>query len=361
MDTTSSTKSTPKSFCRCGKGFVHDGAALAKHVAKCNAKHQEVVEHQDVQQLGVQHQVNVKAKKQRRLGKGAPPLLKAEMQEAMKKSDSAMGAAKLLGLHYTTYKTYARKFGILEDLKKTAGVNGVAFGHHNFKNDATDASSASSMGNVLRNGGAVVAGAGNSSSSNGSNGSNSSYNSTSSSSASSASSMGIVLGNVGAVVGGVGSSNSSSSPSLSNRSNVNHREFTVAKKIIRGSQDGNHAKCEQQDEAIKKKKTPLGENVTSSSSSSSSSANEGKSVVQVASIGEQKEDNNGNKEATLDQEEKEKERMLYEEYQQQKQSMNEEYQQKKQVFAKKRKREEAKANLDDEIARLTKKYRDEYE
>ena len=64
------------------------------------------------------------AGKQRRMkrGLGAKPLLESEIKDAQKKARSAMEAARLLGVSYNTYKKYARKYGIFEDLKNPDGT-----------------------------------------------------------------------------------------------------------------------------------------------------------------------------------------------------------------------------------------------
>jgi len=70
-----------------------------------------------------------KAPKNRRTkrGLGASPLLQAEIEEAQKKARSAMEAARLLGVTYNTYKKYAKKYGIFENLKNPDG-NGISKG-----------------------------------------------------------------------------------------------------------------------------------------------------------------------------------------------------------------------------------------
>ena len=71
------------------------------------------------------------AGKQRRMkrGLGAQPLLKSEIQEAQTKARSAMEAARLLGVSYNTYKKYARKYEIFEDLKNPNG-DGIRKGYN---------------------------------------------------------------------------------------------------------------------------------------------------------------------------------------------------------------------------------------
>jgi hypothetical protein len=71
------------------------------------------------------------AGKQRRMkrGLGAKPLLESEIKEAQKKARSAMEAARVLGVSYNTYKKYARKYGIFEDLKNPDGI-GIKKGYN---------------------------------------------------------------------------------------------------------------------------------------------------------------------------------------------------------------------------------------
>ena len=71
------------------------------------------------------------AGKQRRMkrGLGAKPLLESEIKEAQKKARSAMEAARVLGVSYNTYKKYARKYGIFEDLKNPDGT-GIRKGYN---------------------------------------------------------------------------------------------------------------------------------------------------------------------------------------------------------------------------------------
>ena len=71
------------------------------------------------------------AGKQRRMkrGLGAKPLLESEIKDAQKKSRSAMEAARVLGVSYNTYKKYARKYGIFEDLKNPDGT-GIRKGYN---------------------------------------------------------------------------------------------------------------------------------------------------------------------------------------------------------------------------------------
>ena len=71
------------------------------------------------------------AGKQRRMkrGLGAKPLLESEIKDIQKKARSAMEAARLLGVSYNTYKKYARKYGIFEDLKNPDGT-GIRKGYN---------------------------------------------------------------------------------------------------------------------------------------------------------------------------------------------------------------------------------------
>jgi hypothetical protein len=71
------------------------------------------------------------AGKQRRMkrGLGAKPLLESEIKDAQTKARSAMEAARLLGVSYNTYKKYARKYDIFEDLKNPDGT-GIRKGYN---------------------------------------------------------------------------------------------------------------------------------------------------------------------------------------------------------------------------------------
>lgn len=71
------------------------------------------------------------AGKARRLkrGLGAQPLLESEIKRAQDKARSAMEAARILGVSFNTYKKYARKYGIFEDLKNPDG-NGIRKGYN---------------------------------------------------------------------------------------------------------------------------------------------------------------------------------------------------------------------------------------
>ena len=71
------------------------------------------------------------AGKQRRMkrGLGSKPLMQSEILEVQKKARSAMEAARLLGVSYNTYKKYARKYGIFEDLKNPDGT-GIRKGYN---------------------------------------------------------------------------------------------------------------------------------------------------------------------------------------------------------------------------------------
>lgn len=55
-------------------------------------------------------------------GLGARPLLESEIKEAQDRARSAAEAARILDVSYTTYKKYARMYGILDRLKNQAGV-----------------------------------------------------------------------------------------------------------------------------------------------------------------------------------------------------------------------------------------------
>lgn len=65
----------------------------------------------------------------RKRGLGAQPLLETEILEVQKKARSAMEAARLLGVSYNTYKKYARKYGIFENLKNPDG-KGIRKGYN---------------------------------------------------------------------------------------------------------------------------------------------------------------------------------------------------------------------------------------
>ena len=71
------------------------------------------------------------AGKQRRMkrGLGSKPLMQSEILEVQKKARSAMEAARLLGVSYNTYKKYARKYGVFEDLKNPDGT-GIRKGYN---------------------------------------------------------------------------------------------------------------------------------------------------------------------------------------------------------------------------------------
>jgi len=71
------------------------------------------------------------AGKNRRLkrGLGAKPLLESEIKKAQNKARSAMEAARILGVSFNTYKKYAKKYGIFEDLKNPDG-NGIRKGYN---------------------------------------------------------------------------------------------------------------------------------------------------------------------------------------------------------------------------------------
>lgn len=71
------------------------------------------------------------AGKNRRLkrGLGAQPLLESEIKKAQSKARSAMEAARILGVSFNTYKKYAKKYDIFEDLKNPDG-NGIRKGYN---------------------------------------------------------------------------------------------------------------------------------------------------------------------------------------------------------------------------------------
>lgn len=58
----------------------------------------------------------------RKRGLGAKPLLESEILEAQSRARSAMEAARLLGVAYSTYKKYAKLYGIFENLKNQRGI-----------------------------------------------------------------------------------------------------------------------------------------------------------------------------------------------------------------------------------------------
>ncbi len=55
-------------------------------------------------------------------GLGAKPILESQIKAAQQNSNSAMEAARVLGISYNTYKKYAKLYGIFEDLKNPTGV-----------------------------------------------------------------------------------------------------------------------------------------------------------------------------------------------------------------------------------------------
>jgi transcriptional regulator with XRE-family HTH domain len=57
--------------------------------------------------------------KRMKRGIGAKPLLESEIRDAQSKSISAFAAARTLGISYNTYKKYAKRYGIFENLKKS--------------------------------------------------------------------------------------------------------------------------------------------------------------------------------------------------------------------------------------------------
>ena len=62
-------------------------------------------------------------------GLGAKPLLESEIKEVQSKARSAMEAARMLGVSYNTYKKYAKRYGIFEDLKNPTGL-GIRKGYN---------------------------------------------------------------------------------------------------------------------------------------------------------------------------------------------------------------------------------------
>ena len=69
------------------------------------------------------------ANRRMKRGLGAKPLMESEIKDAQNKARSAMEAARLLGVSYNTYKKYARKYGIFEDLKNPDGT-GIRKGYN---------------------------------------------------------------------------------------------------------------------------------------------------------------------------------------------------------------------------------------
>ncbi len=62
-------------------------------------------------------------------GLGAQPLLESEIKDAQSGARSAMEAARILGVSYNTYKKYAKRYGIFEDLKNPKGT-GIRKGYN---------------------------------------------------------------------------------------------------------------------------------------------------------------------------------------------------------------------------------------
>ena len=60
--------------------------------------------------------------KRMKRGLGAKPLLESDIRDAQSKSISAFAAARTLGISYNTYKKYAKRYGIFENLKNPFGV-----------------------------------------------------------------------------------------------------------------------------------------------------------------------------------------------------------------------------------------------
>ena len=65
----------------------------------------------------------------RKRGMGAQPILEHEILEVQQKARSAMEAARLIGVSYNTYKKYAKKYGIFENLKNPDG-KGIRKGYN---------------------------------------------------------------------------------------------------------------------------------------------------------------------------------------------------------------------------------------
>jgi len=62
-------------------------------------------------------------------GLGSKPLLESEILSVQTRARSAMEAARILGVSYNTYKKYARKYGMFENLKNPTGV-GIKKGYN---------------------------------------------------------------------------------------------------------------------------------------------------------------------------------------------------------------------------------------
>ena len=62
-------------------------------------------------------------------GLGHQPLMELEILEVQQKARSAMEAARLLGVSYNTYKKYAKKYDIFENLKNPDG-KGIRKGYN---------------------------------------------------------------------------------------------------------------------------------------------------------------------------------------------------------------------------------------
>jgi hypothetical protein len=60
--------------------------------------------------------------KRMKRGLGARPILESEIKDIQKKARSAMEAARLLGVSYNTYKKYAKKYNLFEELKNPNGT-----------------------------------------------------------------------------------------------------------------------------------------------------------------------------------------------------------------------------------------------
>lgn len=95
-------------------GQLKDKLELIFESAK-NFKGNEI-EFSELQQL-IEH-----TNKRMKRGLGAKPLLESDIRNAQSKSLSAFETARTLGVSYNTYKKYAKKYGIFENLKNPFGV-----------------------------------------------------------------------------------------------------------------------------------------------------------------------------------------------------------------------------------------------
>lgn len=71
----------------------------------------------------------------RKRGVGAKPLTENEIKQAQKKARSAAEASRILGVHYKTYKKYAKMYGVFEDLKNPKGF-GISKGYTKSKDSS---------------------------------------------------------------------------------------------------------------------------------------------------------------------------------------------------------------------------------